>query len=247
MKKIQAFTLLETLIALVIGVISVAAITYAYIYFNNTYQGIVDKAAMSQSGRFALKTISKDLRNTGYQSIHYSASSDAIIEKKDNFSMSGDRLRLWFNTTSQDRHEVQYYLKRDTLSNTINLVKDVIENPGKGNERKLYCDRLDTQKNCEPLVIVNNASDFQVVLRDKQGKELNPVGYSSTTEKTNQSQVHTAEIYITVRSQNEILKTNRKFKITNHAGLTGRDFTKEDKYLRETFFISVYLRNVAKI
>ena len=33
MKNNKAFTLIETLIAMVIGVISVAAISYSYIYF----------------------------------------------------------------------------------------------------------------------------------------------------------------------------------------------------------------------
>ena len=47
MKSTKAFTLIETLIAMVIGVISVAAISYSYIYFNNTYQNILDKANMS--------------------------------------------------------------------------------------------------------------------------------------------------------------------------------------------------------
>ena len=58
--------------------------------------------------------------------------------------------------------------------------------------------------------------------------------------------MNTAEIYITVRSPNELLKNNHTFRITNHSGSTGRDFTKNDKYLRETFYVSVYLRNVVK-
>ena len=71
MKSTKAFTLIETLIAMVIGVISVAAISYSYIYFNSTYQNIIDKANMSQSGRSSLRLISKDLRNAGYKNINY--------------------------------------------------------------------------------------------------------------------------------------------------------------------------------
>ena len=55
MKNNKAYTLIETLIAMVIGVISVAAISYSYIYFNSTYQNIIDKANMSQSGRSSLR------------------------------------------------------------------------------------------------------------------------------------------------------------------------------------------------
>ena len=247
MKNNKAFTLIETLIAMVIGVISVAAISYSYIYFNSTYQNIIDKANMSQSGRSSLRLISKDLRNAGYKNINYTRSTwDRWIEKKENYNNTGgDYLRVWFNTSSQDRLEVRYYLKKDTTSQETYLVREMVENPV---VRPMFmnCERFDTQKNCNPVTIVAKASDFQVVLRDQDGNEINPVGLSSNTAKDNQSKVHTAEIYITVRSPNELLKNNHTFKITNHSGSTGRDFTKNDKYLRETFYVSVYLRNVIK-
>jgi len=247
MKNNKAFTLIETLIAMVIGVISVAAISYSYIYFNSTYQNIIDKANMSQSGRSSLRLISKDLRNAGYKNINYTRSTwDRWIEKKENYNNTGgDYLRVWFNTSSQDRLEVRYYLKKDATSQETYLVREMVENPV---VRPMFmnCERFDTQKNCNPVTIVAKASDFQVVLRDQDGNEINPVGLSSNTAKDNQSKVHTAEIYITVRSPNELLKNNHTLRITNHSGSTGRDFTKNDKYLRETFYVSVYLRNVVK-
>ncbi len=247
MKNSKAFTLIETLIAMVIGVISVAAISYSYIYFNSTYQNIIDKANMSQSGRSSLRLISKDLRNAGYKNINYTRSTwDRWIEKKENYNNTGgDYLRVWFNTSSQDRLEVRYYLKKDSTSQETYLVREMVENPV---VRPMFmnCERFDTQKNCNPVTIVAKASDFQVVLRDQDGNEINPVGLSSNTAKDNQSKVHTAEIYVTVRSPNELLKNNHSFRITNHSGSTGRDFTKNDKYLRETFYVSVYLRNVVK-
>ena len=248
MKNNKAFTLIETLIAMVIGVISVAAISYSYIYFNSTYQNIIDKANMSQSGRSSLRLISKDLRNAGYKNINYTRSTwDRWIEKKENYNNTGgDYLRVWFNTSSQDRLEVRYYLKKDSTSQETYLVREMVENPV---VRPMFmnCERFDTQKNCNPVTIVAKASDFQVVLRDQDGNEINPVGLSSNTAKDNQSKVHTAEIYVTVRSPNELLKNNHSFRITNHSGSTGRDFTKNDKYLRETFYVSVYLRNVVKL
>ena len=82
----------------------------------------------------------------------------------------------------------------------------MIENPETGDRKEMNCERFDTQKNCKPITIVSKASDFQVVLRDKNGNEINPVGLTSNTAKANQSKVHTAEIYVTVRSPNELLK-----------------------------------------
>ena len=65
-KKNSAFTLVETMVALVISVISVAAIYNAYLFFNNSYQGLLDKASISNAGRTSLSAVAKDLRNAGY-------------------------------------------------------------------------------------------------------------------------------------------------------------------------------------
>ena len=84
MKKIKAFSLIETLVAMVIGAISIAAISYSYIYFNSSYQKITDKAKMSKAGRSSLQTIAKDLRNAGYKNMNYTRSTwDRWIEKID--------------------------------------------------------------------------------------------------------------------------------------------------------------------
>ena len=61
----------------------------------------------------------------------------------------------------------------------------------------------------------------------------------------NQSKVHTAEIYLTVRSPNQIYKQDRTIIITNHdPGKKGLKQTITDRYHRETFFASAYLRNI---
>jgi len=242
MKKLKGFSLIETLVAMVIGAISIAAISYSYIYFNSSYQKITDKAKMSKAGRSSLQTIAKDLRNAGYKNINYTRSTwDRWIEKIDAHNgTKGDKLRIWYNISTQDRIEISYYLERNTSGETY-LVREVIENPVV-NPMKRNCERFDTQQNCAPITIIENATDFQVFFNDKDGNRLNNVNISSTE---NQSKVHTAEIYITVRSPNELLKNPITFEMLN--GGTAGQFTKSDKYLRETFYISVYLRNVVKL
>ena len=88
-----------------------------------------------------------------------------------------------------------------------------------------------------------NVTDFQVVLKDINGGELTTVGLSSADAIANQDKVHTAEIYVTVRSANELYKANKITKILNH----NFSLQKNDQYHRETFFLSVYLRNLIKI
>ena len=240
--KNKAFTLIETLVALVIGMIAIGAMYFAYQYFNNTYQSITDRAAMSEAGRNSLSLIAKDLRNAGYKNINYSRSAwDRKIEVKNNYNSRGaDYLSIWFNSDQNTRIQSEYYIEQ-TGSQT-NLVKQLIENPVV-DPKKAYCERYSNQRNCKPMVIVENVTDFQVVLRDSTGNELTSVGLSSAEAIANQDKVHTAEIYVTVRSPNELYKTSKITKILNH------NFTlqKNDQYHRETFYLSVYLRNLIKI
>ena len=244
MKKIEnkAFTLIETMVALVIGMIAIGAMYFSYQYFNNAHQSITDRANISELGRNSLSMIAKDLKNAGYKNINYSRSAwDKKIEVKNNYNSQGaDYLRIWYNSDQSTRMQAEYYIVK--TGDQTNLVKKLIENPQFEN-RQVYCERSDTQKNCKPLVIVENVTDFQVVLKDINGGELTAVGLSSADAIANRDKVHTAEIYVTVRSANELYKANKITKILNH----NFSLQKNDQYHRETFFLSVYLRNLIKI
>ena len=269
-KKKPGMTLVEVLVAIVIGVISAAAIFYSYNIFNKSYQSVVDKAKMSSSSRNALSMILKDLRNAGYCDINYNSSCDRLIEKKDNhfawvenykvtfsqyYRIGGtDYLAIEYNTSPTDRVEIRYYLiaydrnnkKEANGRNSLYLAREIIENPTT-NPKRVYCERYKNQTDCAPIMITPFVSDFQVVFKDVNGKELNDVCFncSSQTAKDNQKEVHTAEIYLTVRSANQIYKKNRTVIITNHdPGKKGLQQTITDRHHRETFFASAYLRNI---
>ena len=270
-KQKPGVTLVEVLIAIVIGVISAAAVFYSYNIFNKSYQSVVDKAKMSSSSRNALSTILKDLRNAGYCDINYNNSCDRLIEKKDNryaevknykvnfyqyFRIGGtDYLALEYNTSPTDRVEIRYYLiayDRKNLKEangriSFYLAREVIEKQIGKNPKKVYCKKYRNQTDCAPIMITPFVSDFQVVFKDKNGKELSDVCFdcSSQTAKDNQKEVHTAEIYLTVRSSNQIYKKDRTIIITNHdPGKKGLKQTITDRYHRETFYASAYLRNI---
>ena len=115
--------------------------------------------------------------------------------------------------------------------------------------RSVYCKRKSTQTECKPLPIINFVSDFQVVFKDRNGKELKDVCFdcSSQTGKDNQFKAHTAEIYITTRSEHEIYSKDKKVIFVNdNPSSRGKKTEKNDRYHRETFFVSVYLRNLDK-
>ena len=246
--KILGFTLVETLVAIVIGVISVAALFYSYQFFNKSYQGILDKASISRSGRDALRIIARDLRNAGYKDVNYTPLFDRWIEQKDFEDFAGaDFLAIYYNTSPSDRLRIYYRVRKYKNSSDMYLSRDVVENPVT-NPKQLLLNEI----------IVPYVTDFQVVLKDIGGEELKPVcikcnagnlKHGTAAEgKANQSKVHTAEVYLTVRSPNKIYQKDKIWKIINYNSPTGRTQTlSPDRYHRETFFISVYLRNIVNI
>ena len=260
-KKNSAFTLIETMIALVISVIAVAAIYSSYLFFQSSYQVILDKADMSDSGRVSLSVISKDLRNAGYKDINFSRAFDRKIEHVDRYNgKESDSLVIWYNTSSNERIRIRYFLKKYPTGSDMFLAREVVENPTNGPKLR-YCERYSSQRNCEPQNIVPFVTDFQIVLKNIEGNEIKPVcekdiatvsnaaplGRRSGCSKTgddNQEKVHTAEIYLTVRSPNPINKTEKKYRIEN---ANWDNTLPPDRYHRETFYISVYLRNIVKI
>ena len=249
---ILGFTLAETLVAIVIGVISVAALFYSYQFFAKSYQGILDKASISRSGRDALTMIAKDLRNAGYKDVNYTPLFDRWIEQRDSEDFAGaDFLAIYYNTSPNDRVRIYYRVRKyrdDKNSEDMYLSRDVVENPVT-NPKQLLLNEI----------IVPYVTDFQVVLKDIDGKELKPVCINCNAEslkhgtaaegKANQSKVHTAEVYLTVRSPNKIYQKDKIWKIiNNYNASTGRTQTlNPDRYHRETFFTSVYLRNIVNI
>ncbi len=246
--KILGFTLVETLVAIVIGVISVTALFYSYQFFNKSYQGILDKASISRSGRDALRIIARDLRNAGYKDVNYTPLFDRWIEQKDFEDFAGaDFLAIYYNTSPSDRVRIYYRVRKYKNSNDMYLSRDVVENPVTNPKTALANE-----------IIVPYVTDFQVVLKDIDGKELKPVcikcnagnlKHGTAAEgKANQSKVHTAEVYLTVRSPNKIYQKDKIWKIINYNSPTGRTQTlSPDRYHRETVFGSVYLRNIVNI
>ena len=83
MKKDNGFTLAEVLVAIVIGVISVAAAFSAYNYYTKSYDAVTQKSAVNSSAREALTLITKDLRNAGYIDPNFlSASCENITTER---------------------------------------------------------------------------------------------------------------------------------------------------------------------
>ena len=274
--KISGFTLTETLVGIVIGMISIVAAFSAYNYFNKSYGLVSQKAAISKSGREALSLIATDLRNDGYIDPNFITSSwegirdqtraekqmIGVLQKY--YGSSGtagrynqaDQLEIWYTISPYERKNVNYFILKYRDGSDNFMLMRAIRVFGKGT---VY-----------PLddVIVSNVEDFQIILKDKDGKVLFPVCDSDAASgrcgpleisqgakqregnkskgQANMKKVHTAEVYLTVRSPQEVYSKARKTKIQNGESPHGSNITiSADKYHRETFFISIHTRNLA--
>ena len=252
MKK-NGFTLAEVMVAIVIGAISIAAVFSSYNYFNKSYDLVSQKAGINKIAREGLSVITRDLRNAGYIDPNYTKDSNAekrVIQVRQKYPGAGnmDSLAMWYTPTPDIRQRIYYRPMKYKNSNNFFLAKEVVNNPVVGGQAwKIIYDNIE---------FIPNIADFQVVFRDKDGNELVPVCTycgpvensqgSRATAQANMQKVHTAEIYLTIRSSKEVYKNNKSVRIKNHSGSNGNEQSFNDRYYRETFFASVHTRNLAK-
>jgi len=249
-KSNSGFTLVEILVAIVISVISVAAIISSYQYFNKSYKIVSQKALVSQAARDALTIIARDLRNAGYQDISYlnnrvgSWQGDHSwlgIDVRNRYPGSNsDMLTIYYTDSPTDRRRIFYRPWKYKNSNDFYLAKEEVNNAITGGPNwKIINDNNN--------MLVPYVTDFQVVLKKKDGTEIDNdvLSHNSVEGLALQKEVHTAEIYLTLRSPEEVYKEDKTIRIINHTQPDGTDMEITDKYYRETFFVSVHTRNLA--
>ena len=237
-RKKLGMTLVEVLVALIIGTISVAAMFYSYNIFNRSYQGIVEKASISKSGRNALSQLARELRNVGYKDINQlQASLEEYLWKENNvsgFLIGSDKLMFYYDNSPNDRVRIDYHLKKYKNSNDTYLARTyMVQNCTEANKCTFPIRIIDQ-------VFIENVEDFQVVFKDNKGDEVKTVNFGAG--KVNQALVKTIEIYLTVRSRNKIFNANKNWTIKN----ADQAYAKFDQYHRDSYFVSVYPRNVIK-
>ena len=270
----SGFTLAEVLVSIVIGVISIAAAFASYNYFNKSYKSVSQKAAINSVARDALSLLTKELRNTGYVDPNYL--SDTLeggrtkrTIRMDFLSVSSrrfggkygqsDYLQLWFANSAKESQYIVYMLQKyEGSSKDYYLAKYVTSNRH-GSDANMFM---------RSELFIPYVEDFQVILKDKEGKILVPVCNSGcgsvedaqgkgdlvstkygqlTKGQANVDLVHTPEIYLTLRSPKEVYAKAKATKIINGESPHGSNIDiPADKYHRETFFVSVHTRNLAK-
>jgi Tfp pilus assembly protein PilV len=237
-KEISGFSLAEALVAIVIGMISIAAIFFTYQTFNKAYKSVESRGEMNSNARNALSHMSRELRNAGNKDINWVHSSlEEYLWKENNvsgFLIGTDKLKFYYDNSPNDRVRIDYHLKKYKNSNDTYLARTyMVQNCTAANKCTSPISIIDQ-------VFIENVEDFQVVFIDSKGDEVKPVNFERG--KANQALVKTIEIYLTVRSRNKIYNTNKNWTIKN----ADQAYAKFDQYHRDSYFVSVYPRNIIK-
>ena len=247
-KNLSGITLVETLVAIVIGVISVAAILFTFQTFNRTYKTVEARVGMNSNARNALTQMSRELRNTGRIDINWihtrnSLSGNQYLTKFTSprgypqYFAGADFLQIFYDESPTSRIRIDYGLKKYKNSNDTYLARTyMVLNCPMPNRCTFPIRNVDQ-------IFINNVEDFQVVFKDNKGVEVSPVNSLAGNEgKENQALVKTIEIYLTVRSKNKIYNTNKEWTIKN----ADNEYSKKDQYHRDSYFVSQYPRNIVK-
>lgn len=239
-QKLSGLTLVEVLVAVIVGSFMMAAIYYAYSVFSGSYVSIVEKVSVNKALRASMTDIIKDVRMAGY------VDENSNIPDKTNFeaikfdnnmvgSGGSDQISVIFDrpedvstgTYKSNRIQSRHFLSPMdgpsgtgfSLFNALTICQDAACNSNLG------------------VTPNRKISDFVESLQfrfyDQQGQSLTT--FSS-------SQVKYIEISILIRSTNEIYPAA----ISKNFLVGEIQIPKNDRYYRDSLTVTVFPRNIIK-
>ncbi len=258
-------TLIEILIGIVISVIIMAAMFASYTAINNSYSQVTDKAKASQSGRNIMGMMIRDIRQAGFKYFEDTiANSDEPVRITKNrggvdadIDSPCDHIRIVFGDVSYDangdeiyeRYRVTYFCQESEIelpdgtnedTEAIYKQKEKLDNSG------------DWQTNINgsygPQLITDYIEDLIFVPKDIDGKEIDPAPTNSENEDKIYD-IRSVEVALMTRSVKDFYKSDEQLDGTPRSiiGIEDNGNLMEDisdRFLRETFVMSVSTRNI---
>lgn len=249
LKNKKGLTLVEILVATVIGSITVATIYFSFGIFSSTYLGIVSKVQVSRDIRNALTLVTKDVRLAGYTSKIPTQSSGVtfspfptlpnkmIIEKNKGYSKNSnsyetssnaDLLEVIYDQDRNTRVKVSYAKSNDNFL-MRRLVKCLNTNCLNSNEYEFT-----SQGFYNYIAIANTGLEaFKIRLFDSSGLEL-------SSSQANQAHFIRVSVLYSSANNGEVHKTEQQ-QIFNVEDFT---FSKTDRFFRDMASVLIYPRNI---
>jgi len=236
--KIQGFTLIEILIAIVITTLMMAAMFTSYTLVNSTYRQVTDRAKISQAGRDTVGTILREIRMAGFRylndNIAASTQHNPIkIYKGTGFGSSGsgtcDKIEIVYggitydstasagNKYTYERYKITYECKASTkIDDTIPGGKDKIIGFA------IYKSREKWDSNLTPAAwttgtddtlykeeqVLDYVQDLVFIPYDENGKPITSIG-SYTPSDSETFDLRTVDIGLVIRSSKPFFRQDK--------------------------------------
>ena len=239
-QKLSGLTLVEVLVAVIVGSFMMAAIYYAYSVFSGSYVSIVEKVSVNKALRASMTDIIKDVRMAGY------VDENSNIPNKTNF----EAIRFDNNMVgSGGSDQISVIFDRPVDVSTGTYISNRIQSryflspmdgpPGTG------FSLFNSLTTCSDAACNNNSvvtpnrkiSDF---VESLQFRFYGDQGQNLTTFSS--SQVKYVEISILIRSTNEIYPAA----ISKNFLVGEIQIPKNDRYYRDSLTVTVFPRNIIK-
>lgn len=219
-KNISGYSLLELMMAIVVGSVVLAGTYASYNVVGTQFQKNDANSEMRNSAIPTLKILGRDIRSAGYKAVDSNMESSfgriaTPIEITDSGNACCDSLQIIFDKDTSTRKKYTYFIS--TRSNpTRNALFLNIDNYVSGA----------WQASVINDVVADYVEDFQVV-----GSDNNSNGFPTIID-----------ISIVLRSKTASINTQVFTKPTGSVGNYSYNFT--DNYLREEYSTTIILRNL---
>ena len=271
-KNILGVTLVEILIGIVISTIMMGAMFASYTAVNSSFQKVVDKAQISQTGRDVLGMLLRDIRMAGFKYYGDNIKTNdehtpILITKTSDKTKNCDSISIVYGDVDYDKDSSpKYTYKRYKISYFCEPTKIIDKTTGKAadafalfktkqnwNESAARWEYTDPPVTYEKQLVVNYVQDLIFNAIDADGIIIKPPPSPTNQNSDKIFGIKTVDIGITVRSKNDFYKEKhsdfnaKTGKVRKNYALsdTNRDLTRfDDKFLRETITVTAHARNL---
>ena len=221
MRSSSGFTLAELLIAMAVGSVVVGGAYASYAIVSRQYNKITDISRLHDNGRGALNTIVRDVRMAGYKDFDtkFGSISTPLSITDSGSNQCCDQIEITYDRTSSQRVRIDYNI--EPYKNRQRLYKTTYTWDGANWVRSTTHPKG---------IVADYVEDLQFIGRD----------YTPSPNQIPQI----VDVFLVVRSSREVRSTRKLYeKKTYSPG--NYEIKEDDKFLRDEFSATVFVRNVS--
>ena len=227
-RKQSAFTLIEMLVALTIGLIIIAGVFVVYLSSKKTFNLNSNMLRVHDNGRFAINYLVKDIQRAGWIDNEVTPSegftlTKPVVNTQNNFDVPSGQ--------PSDILTVRYYGDKDCTG--ASSVTGIVENT-----YQLAKGESLAELQCNGVTLLKNVESFQVLFGVLAGQGLR---YVNADELSPHSIMKTIQIGVSVASQSKYVTSKKDVLVTQV--LDEGPYTFQDGRYRQVFTNTILLNN----